>query len=647
MTLGGHVTTVQRVEGAPEPVDLQRLGAVDALVAAAARRNPGALAVAAPDASLTYGELLRRADAVAVRLRSLGVGEEDLVGLCLPRSAALVVGALGILRAGAGYVALEPSSPLERLEQMLTDSAVRVVVAASPSALAESLAAQHAGVTAVALTTDGSVEIRGGGGPSRVWPSEAPARAEGSRVAYVVYTSGSTGSPKGVLVEHAGLLNLVAWHQRAFEITAADRGTQVASPGFDAAAWEIWPYLAAGASVHVPPVAVRADPQALRDWLAAQAITVSFLPTALAEQVSLLRWPSAVALRLVLTGGDRLRQAPPEGLPYRLVNNYGLSEATVVSTSGLVRPGVSGTPTIGAAIDGVRLAVVDGDQHVVPAGDAGELMVGGVSVARGYLNQPELTRRKFVTPAWTEPGERWYRTGDLVRLRPDGEVEFLGRLDDQVQVRGVRIEPGEVSARLDRHPDIRASVVTAVGEGADDRRLYAHLVPRDDTRKPSRQQLQEYLGTHLPDYMIPAGFGWVPEIPSTENGKVDRAALPAPVFAEATPSLEIAPGSDLEDAITAIVAELLGLERVAPEDNFFLLGGHSLLGAQLIARVSEQFGVSLDLRALFDSPTSKGLAAEVERLILEETESHSDEEAAQLLEELDARPALPTDGSRP
>ena len=431
-------------------------------------------------------------------------------------------------------------------------------------------------------------------------------RARGSPLAYVVYTSGSTGSPKGVLVEHAGLMNLVAWHQRAFEITAADRGTQVASPGFDAAAWEIWPYLAAGASVHVPPVTVRADPQALRDWLVAEAITVSFLPTALAEQVSLLPWPSA-ALRLVLTGGDRLRQGPPEGLPFRLVNNYGLSEATVVSTSGVVPPGTSGAPTIGAAIDGVRLAVVDGDQQAVPAGDAGELMVGGVSVARGYLNQPELTRRRFVTPVWAEPGERWYRTGDLVRLRPDGEVEFLGRLDDQVQVRGVRIEPGEVSARLDRHPDVRASVVIAVGEGADERRLYAYLVPRDDdARKPSRQELQDYLGTHLPDYMIPAGFGWVREFSSTENGKVDRSALPPPVFTDATPAEEIAPASDLEEVVAAIVAERLGLERVAPEDNFFLLGGHSLLGAQLITRVSDQFGVSLDLRALFDNPTSRG-----------------------------------------
>ncbi|MDX6324729.1 MAG: hypothetical protein QOK15_1083, partial [Nocardioidaceae bacterium] len=431
--MGGQETTIQTAKGRPAPPGRHQQGRVDALVAASCYRDPESLAVAAPDARLTYGELLERADAVADRLRSIGVDDGDLVGLCLPRSAALVVGALGILRASAAYVALEPSSPSERLQQMLTDSAVRV-----------------------AITSDGVEEVRAGELASTS-PAGSAATADRSPLAYVVYTSGSTGAPKGVLVEHAGLMNLVAWHQRAFEITAADRGTQVASPGFDAAAWEIWPYLAAGASLHVPPVAVRADPHALRDWLVAEAITVSFLPTALAEKVSLLPWPPATALRLVLTGGDRLRHAPPEGLPYRLVNNYGLSEATVVSTSGVVRPGMTGAPTIGAAIDGVRLAVVNSDQEAVPAGESGELMVGGVSVARGYLNQPELTRRKFVTPAWAEPGERWYRTGDLVRLRPDGDVEFLGRLDEQVQIRGARIEPGEVSSLLDRHPDIRAS----------------------------------------------------------------------------------------------------------------------------------------------------------------------------------------------
>ena len=638
------MTTIERQAGVQGAVGVQGAERVDELVVAAAQRGPGALAVEAPDARLTYAELLQRSEALADLLRSLGVVEEDLVALCLPRSAALVVGALGILRARAAYVALEPNAPPERLQDLVADSGARVVVTATDSPLAGRLAAQRAETAVVTLATDGTVEAHVAGAGAAPRP-EPEAEAGRSPVAYVVYTSGSTGAPKGVLVEHAGLLNLVAWHRRAFGITAADRGTQVASPGFDATAWEIWPCLAAGASVHVPPVAVRADPPALRDWLLAQEITVSFLPTALAEQVSLLTWPDTAPLRLVLTGGDRLRQPPPEGLPYGLVNNYGLSEATVVSTSGLVHPATPGAPTIGAAIDGVHLAVVDGELRRVPPGDPGELMVGGVSVARGYLNRPELTRQRFITPGWAAPGERWYRTGDLVRLRGDGEVEYLGRLDDQVQVRGVRIEPGEVSARLDLHPDIRASVVTAVGEGAEERRLYAYVVPRDDSRRPTRQELQAYLATGLPENMIPAGFRWLSELPSTENGKVDRAALPPPVFSEGAATSEPTAGSELEEAIAAIVAEELELDRVAPDDNFFLLGGHSLLGAQLIARISDQFGVTLDLRTLFDSPSAQGLAAEVERLVLQETAALTDEEAARLLDEL-ADPAVPPDGSR-
>lgn len=609
---------------------------VDALVAAVAAQEPDALAVAAEDGHLTYAELLRRADAVAAQLLSMAVAPEEAVGLCLPRSAALVVGALGILRAGAAYVALDPASPAERLEHMLADCGARVLITAPGTA-----SALHSHATIVELTTDASLRVRADDGV-RSSPAEArPTAAPGcSPVAYLVYTSGSTGLPKGVLVEHAGLLNLIAWHRRAFSLTAADRGSQVASPGFDAAAWEIWPYLATGASVHIPPAEVRSDPPALRDWLVEVGITVSFLPTALAEQVSALAWPPAPApaLRYVLTGGDRLRHTPPAGLPYELVNNYGVSEATVVSTSGLVRPGLTGSPTIGTAIDGVRLVVTDQDLRPVQTGTTGELLVGGVSLARGYLDRPELNQERFVSLKPAGTGGRWYRTGDLVRQRPDGDIEFVGRLDDQVQVRGVRIEPGEVSARLDEHPGIRASVVTAVGDEANERRLYAHLVAQDDARRPSRQELQGYLARYLPEHMIPTGFGWIPELPQTQNGKVDRAALPPPVpdlMTAAPPAEE--PRSELEGAVASVVAELLGLAAVSSRDNFFLLGGHSLLGAQLIARIGDQFGVSLGLRALFDNPTAAGLAAEVERLILAETEALTDEQAASLLDELSAR----------
>ncbi len=608
---------------------------VELVVAEVAARQPGALAVAAADGTLTYRQLDERAGALAEHLAALGVGPGELVALRLPRSAALVVGALGILRTGAAYVALDPDAPEDRLDWLIEDCGASVMLT-TPTVVSQShSAARHPETTLVELTVDA---VRTARAAERSAVRE-PAGEDGSPLAYVVYTSGSTGLPKGVLLEHAGLLNLISWHREAFALTARDRGSQVASPGFDAATWEIWPYLAAGASIHVPPTEVRADPTKLRDWLVANEITVSFLPTALAEQVTLLPWPATSALRLLLTGGDRLRQSPPPGLPFALVNNYGLSEATVVSTSGVVSPGRDGTPSLGSPISGVQVAIVDSDQRRLPAGEVGELMVGGVSVARGYHNQPELTADRFVNPWWAAQGERWYRTGDLCRQLCDGEVEFLGRLDDQVQLRGVRIEPGEISAWLDQHPDVLESVVVAVGERANERRLYAYVVARDESRRPSRRELQDHLAAKLPAHMVPSAFGWIPAIPHNQNGKVDRGALPAPSLeAEeaGASSLEAPGGNPLEEAVAAMVAELLGVDSVAPQDNFFLLGGHSLLGAQLIARISDQFGLALGLRTLFDNPTIAGLALALEDLILAETSALSEDEATQLLGELDA-----------
>jgi len=613
---------------------------VDALIAQAAHEHPDALAVAAADGTLTYRELNQSADAVADHLVSLGVGAEEPVALCLPRSAALVVGALGILRSGAAYVALDPDVPEERLSRLLEDCGASVILKSPSLGSVADSSAIHPRTSLVELSVDGVATVCAGEPATTGSAAHTQVGSHPSPLAYIVYTSGSTGSPKGVLLEHAGLINLMAWHRKHFSITAADRGSQIASPGFDASVWEIWPYLAAGASVHIPPAEVRADPPALRDWLIANNITVSFLPTALAEQVAVLQWPAASALRLVLTGGDCLRQPPPAGLPFAVVNNYGVSEGTVVTTSGLVSPGVAGTPPIGSPIDGVHVVMVDRKLNAVPMGVVGELMVGGASVARGYLNQPQLTADKFVSPGWATSGERWYRTGDLCRLRSDGELEFQGRLDDQVQMRGVRIEPGEISTWLDQHPDVRASVIVAVGEGASERRLYAYLVPQEESRRPSRQELQDYLATYLPAQMIPSAFGWISEIPQTQNGKVDRAALPPPAPASedvGAPLVQLGTGNELEEAVAVVVAELLGLDSVAPHDNFFLLGGHSLLGAQLIARIGDQFGVSLGLRTLFDNPTSAGLALSLESLIFAETAALTDEEAAQLLEELGAR----------
>jgi amino acid adenylation domain-containing protein len=606
-------------------------GRVHELFAAHAAAAPNAIAVSGPDETLTYGQLERRANQLAHRLRALGVDRDRPVGLCLERSAALVVGAVGILKAECAYLALDPSHPQERLGFMLGDSGADVLVTSGPVA-----ARLDSGETVVALDAD-RAELD-------LAPAVAPAVGDAAgELAYVIYTSGSTGAPKGVVIEHASLSNLIRWHRRAFAITEADRATQIASPAFDATVWEMWPYLTAGASIHIPTDEVRADPVALRDWLVAEQVSVSFLPTALAEEVMTLAWPAESPLRYLLTGGDTLHRYPPAGLSFAVVNNYGPTEATVVATSGVVRPNPnpSGAPSIGKPIANVRAYVVDDHLDPVAMGAAGELLIGGTGVARGYLNRPTLTDEKFIAdPFSTTPGARLYRTGDRARQRPDGEIEFLGRVDEQVQIRGNRIELGEISATLHRHPAVRSSVVVVGEHVSDERRLIAYVVPADG-RHLDAKQLRAHLARQLPNYMVPAAFVCLQELPLTPNGKVDRAALPTPSAANtAQPSDSAPPGNELEQVLETVVAELLDLDRVGVDENFFMLGGHSLLGAQLIARIRDCFGVEMSLRSLFDNPTVAGIAAEVERLVVADVEAMSDDDAARLLARSSAAPAF-------
>jgi amino acid adenylation domain-containing protein len=596
---------------------------VHELFAAQAAAQPNAIAVSGPDETLTYGQLERRANQLAHRLRALGVDRDQLVGLCLERSAALVVGALGILKAGCAYVALDPSHPQERLGFMLRDSRAEVLVANGPMATQ----LEDVGATVVGLDV-GRDELD-------LEPTMAPAPCEtAADLAYVIYTSGSTGAPKGVLVAHASLCNLTSWHRRVFAITEADRATQIASPAFDAVVWELWPYLTAGASIHVPTDDVRADPVALRDWLVAERISVSFLPTALVEAVLTLDWPAELPLRYLLTGGDTLHHYPPAGLSFAVVNNYGPTEATVVATSGVVPPSPNplGAPSIGKPIANVRAYIVDDQLDPVAMGFRGELLIGGAGVARGYLNRPALTDEKFIPDPFSgTPGALLYRTGDLVRQRPDREIEFLGRIDEQVQIHGNRVELGEISATLHRHPAVRSSVVVVDEYLPEERRLIAYVVTTEG-RRPDSEQLRAHLAQQLPNYMVPAAFVCLKELPLTPNGKVDRAALPAPNAANtAQPPDPVRPENELEQVVETVVAELLDLDRVGVDENFFLLGGHSLLGAQLVTRIGDCFGVEMSLRTLFDNPTVAGIAAEVERLVVGDLEAMSDDDAARLL----------------
>jgi amino acid adenylation domain-containing protein len=570
-------------------------------VAAQAAATPDAVAVADARETLTYRELQRRAARLAAALHALGAGPDTVVAVCLERSAAFVVAALGVLQAGAAYLPLDPGVPPERLAFMLEDAAPRAVV--TEARLAGRLPATAAPRLDVHDVTTAPGD-----------PAVHPDRVKAGHLAYVIYTSGSTGRPKGVEVTHAGLGNLVAWHRRAFGVTADDRAPLYASPAFDAAVWETWPYLVSGASLHLPPDAVRTDPEALRDWLVAERITIGFVPTPVAERLLGVAWPAWTPLRTLLTGADTLHRYPPESLPFTLVNNYGPTECTVVTTSGPVEAEPFGEtlPTIGRPIDNVEVLVLDEARRPVPPGAAGELYVGGAGLARGYRGRPDLTAERFV-PHPDDGGARLYRTGDRARILADGRVAFLGRVDDQVKIRGYRVEPDEIAAALDAVPGVEACAVVARADDGGERRLVAYVVPAPGAAL-GREALTRALRRSLPDYMVPATFVALPALPLTTNGKVDRAALPAP---DAATTLRdepvVAPRTGVEAELAAILTALLGVEEVSVRDNFFLLGGHSLLGTQLIVRVRDVFGVELPLRTLFDAPTVADLASEIER----------------------------------
>ncbi len=593
------------------------------LVAAQAHTAPEAVAVVANGEAISYRQLDIQASRLAHHLVSRGAGPERLVVLCLERSLASAVGALGVLKTGAAYVPLDPAWPRDRLLFMLNDSGAALVVtqqSATPRLPpgpwevvdldldAEQIALHPASFARVALNAES--------------------------LAYVIYTSGSTGQPKGVQITHGGLLNLVFWHQRTFQVGPADRATLLASPGFDAAVWELWPYLCAGASIHVPDEWLRKDAEGLRDWLVREGITITFVPTVLAERMIALEWPAGTALRAMLTGGDTLHRYPPAGLPFDFINNYGPTECTVVATSSLVPPGgaVESQPTIGRPIDNTQVFILDERLRPVSVGATGELHVGGTGVARGYLNRAVLTAEKFIpNPFSSTPGSRLYKTGDLARYLPDGQIGYVGRTDDQLKIRGYRIEPGEIVATLDRHPSIQASHVMAREDGSAEKYLVAYIVPSARSR-PAYEELRNFLLVHLPEYMVPAAFVSLDSLPLTSNGKVDRDALPIPNESNILPSDSCAPPESIvEERVAAIVAILLGLQRVGANDNFFMLGGHSLLGTQVISRIREAFGVELSLRTLFEAPTVAHLSAEIERLLIAQVEVMSEEEAQRKL----------------
>ena len=587
-----------------------------------AELSPDALAIRAGFQSITYRELETRSNQMANWLRSIGVSVGSIVGLCLSRSIDFPISALAVLKAGAAYLPLEPKAPSKRLQTMLELARVSFVV--SDAEEPPSLGPEGCVVLNLRETTQ---EIRNGSADF----STVPATAQ--QMAYVIFTSGSTGIPKPVAIGHDSLLNLVEWHNRAFNVTEADRASHLASIGFDAAVWELWPYLAAGASVHFVDDETRTDSARLRDFLVKEKITVSFAPTPLAEQMLKLSWPKDTALRFLLTGADTLHFYPPANLPFSLVNNYGPTECTVVATSGVVAPASKtiGLPPIGRAIDNAEVYVLDGNMQKVPAGSMGEIYVGGRGVALGYLNDPALTAERFVKNPFNDAGEdRLYRTGDMGSFLPDGQIAFHGRADDQVKINGFRVELNDVASALRRHAAVRETVICARENDTGEKQLVAYIVP--STVLPSVSELRDFLSKELPEYMIPAMFVKMNSLPVASSGKFDRQALPAPSHDNILRDEAFQrPESATEERVGGIVATLLGLQHVGVNDNFFYLGGNSLFGTQLIARLRDAFQVEVPLLKLFDNPTVAELSLEVDRMMVARLENMSEEEAQRLL----------------
>ncbi|CCH98921.1 non-ribosomal peptide synthetase [Microcystis aeruginosa] len=571
-------------------------------------KTPDAIAVIDGEKSLTYEQLNQKANQLAYYLQNLGVKTEDLVGICIERSVLMIIGLLGILKAGAAYIPLDPNYPSERLAYMLEDSAVSVLL--TQENLVDTLP-NYLG-TIFCLDQDGKILDH--------HPQDNllhPMTSE--NLAYVIYTSGSTGKPKGVLIQHQSLLNLVSWHQNAFDITTIDRVTQLAGIAFDASVWEIWPYLTAGACLAIVPPDLLTSPKQLQEWLIAKKITVSFLPTPLAETLIPLDWSPNCLLRLMLTGGDKLNDFPPTSIPFTLVNNYGPTENTVVTTSVKITPDLltEKAPPIGRPISNTQVYILDQYQQPVPIGIPGELYIGGSGLAKGYLNRPELTDSKFIANPFSQKlSDRLYKTGDLVRYGNDGQIEFVGRIDHQVKIRGFRIELGEIETVLNQHPQVKEAIIIAREDQPGVKRLCAYVIASQNL---TVSQLRLFLQEKLPQYMVPAFFVLLDAFPLTANGKIDRCALPQPTLElEDEAALNLSPGTEKERILAAIWQRVLGLKNISINDNFFELGGDSILAIQIIAQAN-QAGLQITPKQLFSHQTIAQLATVAERVSVNQT----------------------------
>lgn len=576
-------------------------------------KTPDAVAVVFEKEQLTYQQLNQRANQLAHHLQSLGVKAEVLVGICVERSLEMVVGLLGILKAGGAYVPLDPNYPRERLSYILADSGVEVLL--TQSSLLESLPEHQAQVVSLD-TAWGAIEQHS--------QESLDAGVSSDNLAYVIYTSGSTGQPKGIAMNHAPLVNLILWQLKKSSANYGTKTGQFTPISFDVSFQEILSTWCSGGTLVLIPEDVRRDGTALLQLLAQQGVERLFLPFVALEQLAQSAFNKQLLpskLCELITAGEQLQITPTlvnfldKLSNCRLENQYGPTETHVVTAFTLkgFPNNWSSLPPIGRPIANTQIYILDNHLQPVPIGVSGELYIGGNGLARGYLNRPELTSEKFIPNPFSDAkSERLYKTGDIVRYLSDGNIEFLGRIDHQVKIRGFRIELGEIEAVLNTHLQIQQAVVIAREDPPGNKRLVAYIVTRDESL--TTNQLREFLLSKLPEYMVTKAFVTLDTLPLTPNGKIDRKALPAPDGEIIREHEYVAPRTASEEIIANIFASVLGVQNVGIHDNFFEIGGHSLLMVKVHSQLSEQFNIDLSLIDLFRYPTISSLVEYLSRV---------------------------------
>jgi amino acid adenylation domain-containing protein len=599
-------------------------------------RRPNAVAVTCGKDVLTYAQLNARANQLAHFLRKRGAGPESLVAMYMDRSLELVIAILAIVKAGAAYVPLDSTYPADRLAFMLDDSKPALLL--TEESMRPAIPRCAAQVVCVDTERDAiASEI----------VQNPVTNVNGDNLVYVIYTSGSTGQPKGALITHRNVVRLFEATWPWYQFDEHDVWTMFHSYAFDFSVWEMWGALIHGGRLIVVPYMVSRSPREFYELLHRERVTIlnqtpsSFQELMKADEAA--GGAHELALRYVIFGGEELQMSSlrawfeRHGDQHpRLVNMYGITETTVhVSYRPLSMADTAAGSVIGRPIPDLEIYLLDAELHPVPPGASGEIFVGGAGVGRGYLQRPELTKQRFVdNPFNGNPVSKLYRSGDLARWLPDGDLEYLGRIDNQVKIRGYRVELNEIVAALNTHPAVQASAVVARKDETANLRLLAYVVVSQDKVPPAADELRDLLSARLPDYMVPAVFLQLQSLPLTPNGKLDFNALPAPDDNNMLPNENyVSPCTVLEEKLLLLVADLLGVDRVGMNDNFFLIGGHSLFGTRLIARIRDSFGVDLPLRSIFESPTPAQLAQQIETLVVTKVEAMTENEVQDALEQ--------------